>query len=63
MRDKSLVQFSEIETSKLIYVSYFQSSMTYEIMLWGNAADINRILVFEKRVVRAIYNMGPARVS
>lgn len=33
--------------------------MSYGIFLWGCPADVNTILfVLQKRVVRAIYNMG-----
>ncbi|CAH2257265.1 jg26102 [Pararge aegeria aegeria] len=33
--------------------------MSYGILLWGNAADIDSIFVLQKRAVRAIYKMGP----
>lgn len=33
--------------------------MTYGILLWGNAADMNRTFVLLKRAVRAIYKIGP----
>ncbi|GBP56586.1 hypothetical protein EVAR_80349_1 [Eumeta japonica] len=36
--------------------------MSYGILLWGRAADIHRILVLQKRAVRATYKLGP-RIS
>ncbi|GBP09148.1 hypothetical protein EVAR_4028_1 [Eumeta japonica] len=36
--------------------------MSYGILVWGNAADIHRIFVLQKRAIRAIYGLG-SRVS
>ncbi|CAH2246891.1 jg19252 [Pararge aegeria aegeria] len=33
--------------------------MSYGILLWGNAADIDIIFVLQKKAARAIYKMGP----
>jgi len=32
--------------------------MSYGILLWGNAADINTIFVLQKRAIRSIYKMS-----
>ncbi|VVC95988.1 unnamed protein product [Leptidea sinapis] len=43
---------------QLAYFSYFHSIMSYGILLWGSAADINTIFVLQKRAIHAIYNLG-----
>lgn len=50
---------SDIETARLVYFSYFHSLMSYGIILWGNAADREKIFILQKRAVRAIYKLGP----
>ena len=35
----------EMETARLVYFSYFQSIMSYGILLWGNVAGIKSIFV------------------
>lgn len=55
-------QFTDVDTARLVYFSYFHSVMSYGILLWGKAADIQNIFVLQKRAVRAIYQLG-ARVS
>lgn len=49
--------FTDAETAKLVYFSYFHSIMSYGILLWGSAADIHTIFVLQKRVFSAIYNI------
>lgn len=44
-------------TARLVYFSYFHSVMSYGILLWGKAADIQTIFILQKRAVRAIYKM------
>lgn len=51
-------QLTDVETARLVYFSYFHSVMSYGILLWGRAADIESIFVLQKRVVRFIYNLG-----
>lgn len=51
-------QFTNVETARLVYFSYFHSIMSYGILIWGRAADIETIFVLQKRAVRSIYNMG-----
>ncbi|RVE41165.1 hypothetical protein evm_014186, partial [Chilo suppressalis] len=50
-------QLTDIETARLVYFSYFHSVMSYGILLWGNAADIQTIFVLQKRAIRSIYNL------
>lgn len=50
-------QLTDIETARLVYFSYFHSVMSYGILLWGNAADIQTIFILQKRAIRAIYNL------
>ena len=33
--------------------------MSYGILLWGNAADIQTIFVLQKRAIRSIYKLSP----
>lgn len=49
---------TDVETARLVYFSYFHSVMSYGILLWGNAADIQAIFVLQKRAIRAIYNLS-----
>lgn len=55
-------QLTDVETARLVYFSYFHSVMSYGILLWGKAADIETIFVVQKRAIRSIYNLG-SRVS
>ncbi|CAF4750832.1 unnamed protein product [Pieris macdunnoughi] len=48
---------TNVETARLVYFSYFHSIMSYGILLWGRAADIESIFILQKRAVRAIYNL------
>ena len=55
---KKIRLLTDIDTARIIYFSYFHSVMTYGILLWGNAADINIISILQKRAIRAIYKLG-----
>lgn len=59
---KTIRRLTDVDTARIVYFSYFHSIMSYGILLWGNAADINSIFILQKRAVRAIYKLGP-RVS
>ncbi|CAH2265130.1 jg9282 [Pararge aegeria aegeria] len=56
---KKIRHMTKIETARLVYFSYFHSIMSYGILLWGNAADIDSIFVLQKMAVRAIHKKGP----
>lgn len=51
-------QMTDEETARLVYFSYFHSIMSYGLLLWGRAADIESIFILQKRAVRSIYNLG-----
>jgi hypothetical protein len=54
---RRISHLTNIETARLVYFSYFHSVMSYGILLWGKAADIETIFVLQKRAVRGIYKM------
>lgn len=56
---KKIRHITDVETARLIYFAYFQSIMSYGLLLWGSAADTNVIFILQKRAVRAIYNKRP----
>ena len=56
---KKIRLITDVDTARIVYFSYFHSSMTYGILLWGNCADVETIFILQKRAVRAIYNLGP----
>ncbi|GBP51561.1 Probable chitinase 2 [Eumeta japonica] len=56
---KKMRNLSHVETARLVYFGCFHSLMSYGILLWGDAADIHKMFVLQKRAVRAIYQLGP----
>lgn len=50
-------QITDVDTARLVYFSYFHSIMSYGLLLWGRAADVDAVFVLQKRAIRAIYNM------
>lgn len=54
---RKIRQLTDVDTARLVYFSYFHSIMSYGILLWGRAADIESIFILQKRAVRAIYNL------
>lgn len=42
------------KTLKMVYYAYVQSYLNYGITIWGNASDINKILILQKRSIRII---------
>ena len=55
---RKIKQLTDIDTARLVYFSYFHSVMSYGILLWGNATDIETIFILQKRAIRSIYNLG-----
>lgn len=51
-------QLTNVATARLVYFAYFNSIITYGLILWGSAADIETVFILQKRAVRAIYNLG-----
>ncbi|KAJ8723159.1 hypothetical protein PYW08_003071 [Mythimna loreyi] len=56
---RKIRNLTDLETARLVYFSYFHSVMSYGILLWGNAADIQTIFVLQKRAIRSIYKLSP----
>lgn len=56
---RKIRQVTDEATARLVYFAYFHSIMSYGILLWGSAADVETIFILQKRAVRAIYNLGP----
>ena len=54
---RKIRQYTDVDTARLVYFSYFHSIMSYGILLWGRAADIESIFILQKRAIRAIYNL------
>lgn len=42
-------KLSDVDIAKLIKFSYFQSIITYGILLWGYASNTNKIFVLKKQ--------------
>lgn len=47
-----------LENSLSAYYAYVHSNLSYGILLWGNATDINRIFVLQKKCLRSIFNLN-----
>jgi hypothetical protein len=39
---------------KQVYFAYFHSLMSYGTLIWGNSTDANRVLLMQKRAIRAL---------
>lgn len=46
-----------IEAALTAYHAYVHSRIRYGIIFWGNSSDVQRVLVLQKRCLRAIYKM------
>lgn len=55
---RKIRQLTDVDTARLVYHSYFHSVMSYGILVWGKAADIQTIFVLQKRAIRSIYNLN-----
>ena len=53
------IHLADVEPARLVYFSYFNSIMSYGILLWDNTAGIQPIFVLQMRAIRAIYNLDP----
>lgn len=56
---KKLQLIMNEEILRMIYFGKFQSSVYYAIMFWGNSSDAKRILLLQKKAVRAMYRLKP----
>jgi hypothetical protein len=48
---RNIKQFVFTNILKIIYLSYFQSIMTYGLMYWGNSSSVDRVFRMQKRAV------------
>lgn len=42
-----------------VYYSLVFSHLSYNIVLWGNTSDSRRAFIFQKRIIRMIFGLGP----
>ena len=54
---KKIRHLTDVETARLVYFSYFHSVMSYGILLWGSASEVQTIFVLQKRAIRSIYGL------
>ncbi|CAH2229136.1 jg8071 [Pararge aegeria aegeria] len=54
---RKIRQITDVETARLVYFAYFHSVMSYGMLLWGKAADIETIFILQRRAVRSIYKL------
>lgn len=54
---RKIRELTDVATARLVYFSYFHSIMSYGIILWGRAADVNSIFILQKKAIRAIYKL------
>lgn len=55
---KRIKQISSVETARLAYFSTFHSRMIYGILIWGHGTALEKVLLKQKRAIRALYGMG-----
>lgn len=53
-----LKQSVPVTTLREVYFAMVHSHISYNIMLWGKAVEINRIFVSQKRILRLIFNLA-----
>lgn len=41
-----------------VYQSYFQSTIKYGIIFWGNSVEVDRIQILQKKCIRNIFNLN-----
>ena len=51
-------QLTDINTVLLVCFIIHHIILAWEILVWGNAADIESIFIFQKGAVSAIYSVG-----
>ena len=56
---KRIKQFCGLDAAKSVYYAYFHSLMSYGLIVWGTAADANRIFILQKRAIRHILSLCP----
>ena len=53
-----LKQSVSISTLREAYFALVHSHLSYNIILWGRAVEINRVFIIQKRILRLIFNLG-----
>jgi hypothetical protein len=49
---------SNIETLRMIYLTYFHSIMKYGIIFWGNSAEAKKVFLLQKRTLRIMLGIN-----
>jgi hypothetical protein len=47
-----------IDASKLVYFAYFQSTVKYGTVFWGNSHNLHEVFLLQKRMVRIMLGLG-----
>lgn len=56
---KKLREIMSENVLRMIYFGKFQSSASYGIVFWGNSPEAKRVLLLQKRAIRAMYKLAP----
>lgn len=54
-----LARITDYRTALLAYHGHVASVLRYGVILWGNAVNVNSILITQKKCIRAIFNEPP----
>ncbi|XP_045480881.1 uncharacterized protein LOC123685270 [Harmonia axyridis] len=54
---KRMRVISNSDTAKLVYYSTFHAKMIYSILVWGHCSDAQRVLLKQKKAIRAIFGI------
>ncbi|XP_044757039.1 uncharacterized protein LOC123315417 [Coccinella septempunctata] len=47
------------EMARLTYFANFHSVASYAILFWGSSSEAQRVLLLQKRAIRALFGLGP----
>jgi hypothetical protein len=53
-----LKKFTDLNTAKSAYYAYAHAWLSYGIVLWGNAVEVNQLFVLQKKCIRITANIG-----
>lgn len=56
---RKIRNLTDVATARLVYYAYFHSIMSYGVLLWGSASNLEMVFVLQKRAIRSIYNLKP----
>jgi hypothetical protein len=56
---KRLKRLSDQKTALIAYHGYVASLLRFGLIIWGNASEIQRVFISQKKCVRAICGVGP----